>query len=947
VGTLAQSKERPDQYAAGFVQAGARTVIADVAQPHTAYIDWLFVKHISMAGLFTGYPTYHGHPIVTPSVRQPGFVTVLDPTTWSGPFYRSIVYHPRHTTDQVTRTVYRHTDVAPPALTAPGAAEATTPVAYFAESAAVTADGSGAPAGTLAAGTDIRLTGAQTPLADGTKVFAFTTLDGGTSGFVAAGGLAPRDSAAPQLWTLDRPYSPASADGTYPFAIGYRASEVVDARIEIRNAAGTVVKTASLRDDWTRWTWDLVADAGTTVPNGVYTWSLRGADAWGNAPFSASGDVTIDGTDPVSTAEVAGTVGNEGWYVSKPAVTIATTDTGSGVHARRYTIDGGPSKAVTGPITIGTSGDVVVRYWAVDRAGNVEGSRYKTLHIDLVKPVTTAAVTGPVGTNGWFTGPVSVALSAVEVHSGLSGIAAAVDGAPSVPYAVPIALTTEGAHTLTYRATDRAGNLETLRTTTVRIDGTAPTSTGATLAGTMGAEGWYTGPVTVTFAGGSDGLSGFLGYRWRVDGGGPAISTTGTAVVATSGDHVLTWGAQDRAGNVESWKTLTFRMDVDAPVTTATVDGPGTDPGFYRGPVSVTLSAADPHSGVAGVSASVDGATMAPVTGAIALDASGAHTITYRATDRAGNVEAARTLKLVIDRTAPDLGTVTVGGPFSPNGDGTRDSAAISHEITEPGTLVAVVKDGSGATIRSFTARVTGPGTIAWDGRTEAGSVVPDGSYTVTVTPRDRAGNPGAAVTVAVHVFGAFVGGAVSPALFYPQDGDAQAKAAILRATLKRATTVRLQVVDAKGATIRTITRSVDAGTFAFGWDGRTDGGAFAPQGRYTLRFTAGEGNLVETKRFVVVARAFDIRPSLTTALRGRALTVTVVSAEALHTSPRLVIRQPGIAAYRVALRLVGPRTWRATFTVKASRTGTMSLAVDAQDSEGHGQQTRVSLPIR
>jgi flagellar hook assembly protein FlgD len=338
---------------------------------------------------------------------------------------------------------------------------------------------------------------------------------------------------------------------------------------------------------------------------------------------------------------------------------------------------------------------------------------------------------------------------------------------------------------------------------------------------------------------------------------------------------------------------------------------------------------------------------MTPVAAPIGLDATGTHTIAYRATDRAGNVEPTRTLKVVIDRTAPALGSVKVAGPFSPNGDDTRESASIAYAVSEPGSLTAVVKDPGGTTVRAFSANVGLSGTIGWDGRSESGSVVADGAYTLTLTPRDRAGNAGPAMSVPVHVFGAFVGGEVSPALFYPQDGDAQAKAAILRATLRTAAKVRLQVLDAKGVVIRTITRDLDAGTFAFGWDGRTDGGRWAPQGRYTLRYTAGTGSLVETKRFAVVARAFDIRPSLTTARRGRALTVTVVSAEGLHTTPRLVIRQPGISAYKVTLRLVAPRTWRATFTVRASRTGTMTISVDAKDSSGNGQQTRVAVPIR
>src|SRR6476659_7800883 len=242
VGPLSDSKQRPDNYAAGFVQAGARAVIADVAHPHTAYIDWLFTKHLSIRDLFYKYPTYHGHPILTDSVRQPGFKQILDPDYTSSGFYRSIVYDPSLTTDEVTRTWYQATDTVPAALTAPGAAETTADSPFFAD-AALTPTGD--PAG--AAGTKVRITSLPPVLADGTPVVGFTTFDGATSGYANATTFAPRDSSPPKLWTTDAPYSPASAVGTWPFAIGYRASEDVDARIDITNASGAVVRHVLIR----------------------------------------------------------------------------------------------------------------------------------------------------------------------------------------------------------------------------------------------------------------------------------------------------------------------------------------------------------------------------------------------------------------------------------------------------------------------------------------------------------------------------------------------------------------------------------------------------------------------------------------------------------------------------------------------------------------------------
>ncbi|TMD27811.1 MAG: hypothetical protein E6I94_09250, partial [Chloroflexi bacterium] len=272
IGTLSDSKQRVDNYGAGFIAAGARAVIADVSHPHTAYITALFTTRQTIDRLWHTYPTYHGHDIPFMGVRNPGFRAILDPTTRTGPWYRSIIEDPTLTTTMVTRTAYPSTAVNPAGFVVPGAAEVTA-----ADGVAVrgSADLSGDPIATLATGTRLRVTAESPALADGTRVFAVATLDGATAGFVPAAGLAPRDSTPPRIWTLDKPYSVATVDGTYLYALRYRASEAVAAELTIRNAAGDTVRTLATTSDWTTITWDLRDSAGALVPNGTYAWSLR------------------------------------------------------------------------------------------------------------------------------------------------------------------------------------------------------------------------------------------------------------------------------------------------------------------------------------------------------------------------------------------------------------------------------------------------------------------------------------------------------------------------------------------------------------------------------------------------------------------------------------------------------------------------------------------------
>jgi flagellar hook assembly protein FlgD len=948
IGSLSDSKQRVDNYGAGFFAAGARAVLADVYHPHTGYITALFRSNHSINHIFHNYPTYHGNDIPFASVRTPGFRAILDPTTSRGPWFRSVIQDPTLTTVQVAQTAYPVTSANPAGFVVPGAAEvgAADGARLF-----TSADLSGDPSATLGLGTRLRLTAAVAPLADGTRVFAAASLDGTASGFVSATGLLPRDSTPPRIWTLDKPFSIASVDGTYPFALRYRASESIQGQLTVRNTAGQVMRVLTSTSDWTTMTWDLRDTSGALAPNGTYSWSLTAKDGWGNGPIVASGSATIDTTDPQSRSTVTGTLGQNGWIVGPATIAVSATDTGSGLLARRYAVDGGPTKPYSGPFVLTSPASHRVAYYGIDRAGNRETTRWITVRVDAAKPVTTPAISGPAGTNGWWTGPVSVNLAATDAGSGVNEIRASVDGGPAAVVTAPLALAGDGTHTLTYSATDLAGNREATKTLTVRIDSTRPTTGVVTMTGTPGGAGWYRSPVTLGFAG-ADSLSGLAGFRYTVNGGPSTFTSTPAATLSASGTYNVAYWAVDRAGNPAVSQSVAFKMDVRPPVSAATVGGPAGDaPGWYSGPVSVTLSATDDASGVTRIQAAVDGGAMTDYTGPLAVTADGPHAVTFRSTDAAGNVESTRTLSFRIDTRAPALtgvGAVPGFGTLSPNRDGVHEVGTLNYTMSEPGSIAMTIANASGTVVRTvIVPALGGARTVGWDGRMTNGSTAPDGTYRVTLLPRDLAGNVGAAVSTSLDVYTAFRGGTIGSRPFYPQDGDGYARTATVTFALAAPATVQLDVLDWAGRRIRTLRSSRPAGAAAVTWDGRTDSGVFAPQGRYVMRVTASSASLAETKSYWVVAQAFRIATSTATARRGSRLTVTVISAEPLSTVPRLVVRQPGIAAYGLTMTRVYPATYRVTFTVRSSATGTMSLTVSARDSAGQSQSSILRLLVR
>ena len=128
-------------------------------------------------------------------------------------------------------------------------------------------------------------------------------------------------------------------------------------------------------------------------------------------------------------------------------------------------------------------------------------------HPDTTPPVTKVSLSGPARTDGWYTGRVTVTLTATDDDSGVARTQYTIDGGATQTYAGPFTVSGDASHTITYFSTDNAGNTEDTQTVTVNIDATPPTLTLATSTASLWpANGKM---VSVTVSGKiSDNLSG-------------------------------------------------------------------------------------------------------------------------------------------------------------------------------------------------------------------------------------------------------------------------------------------------------------------------------------------------------------------------------------------------------------------------------------------------------
>ncbi|MCL4424296.1 MAG: hypothetical protein M1299_13185 [Firmicutes bacterium] len=242
--------------------------------------------------------------------------------------------------------------------------------------------------------------------------------------------------------------------------------------------------------------------------------------------------------------------------------------------------------------------------------------------LDKTPPTTEALLGGTPGLNGWYTSDVQVTLSASD-NAGGTGVARteySFDGTTWALYTAPFTLASEGSTTIFYRSADKAGNVETAKTQTIKIDKTPPEIT-AVPTTSPNANGWYRTDVVVHFAA-ADAISGL------------ASVTPDITVSAEGAGQLVSGTATDQAGNTAS-AAVTLNADKTPP--DISIASPTTGPYLTSDLLTVSYSAIDGLSGIDTVSAALDGI---PVNNGQVINLSalaGSHSLAVMAEDKAGN----------------------------------------------------------------------------------------------------------------------------------------------------------------------------------------------------------------------------------------------------------------------------------------------------------------------
>jgi hypothetical protein len=459
----------------------------------------------------------------------------------------------------------------------------------------------------------------------------------------------------------------------------------------------------------------------TGLANGSHTYSVYAVDALGNAGTATSITWTVD-TSLFTTSITAGPTGTVA-TANNSLSFVATITSGTTYQCK---VDGGAFALCTSPYATGAlaDGSHTFSVYAVDGAQTTP-TVTRTYTVDTTGPSITisapanAATVAPSG-NVTFTatdttGPVT---TTCKIDAG---------SASSCTSPYPYAGLTDGAHSVTIVATDGAGNSSTL-VRNFTVDATPPNTT------ITGNPASVTNSTTANFTFTS--TESPSTFECQLDGNPIAACTTPKSYPSLSeGSHTFSVRATDQYGNVDaSPATYTWAVDLTAPVAPS-INVPSTN--------IVTSDTTPPVSGLAEANSTVnvyDGATLigtatANGSGAWALSPDptlsvGAHVLTAKATDGAGNISVASVSRTItVDTTAP---VVSLTAPA--NGSSvTTNTPAITFSVTEtnPGTSFCIIDGASPVACTSGTA--TPP--------------LAEGSHTVQVTHTDAAGNVGSSTT--------------------------------------------------------------------------------------------------------------------------------------------------------------------------------------------------------
>ena len=297
---------------------------------------------------------------------------------------------------------------------------------------------------------------------------------------------------------------------------------------------------------------------------------------------------------------------------------------------------------------------------------------------------------------------------------------------------------------------------------------------------------------------------------------------------------------------------------------------------------------------------------------------------------------------VTIDTVAPVVGSASSNSTLiSPNGDGIRHTVTVKLTASGANGWTFSAARLSGSILAAAVATRSGVGgsaAVTWNGRTNAGAIVADGLYRLTLAAVDNAGNRAIrSWTVRVDDTPATLTATAGPTSFSP-NGDGTADSTRLGWSASERITGSARVY--RGTSLIRSWTVTSAGSGAVRWSGTDSVGHAVPDGRYLFRISGRDpaGNLAILSIPVVVDRTLST-------LRWSRSSFYPQDGDAIARTSRLSFSLKRSATVTVGI-YSGSTLVRAIWTARPMAAGSWGWTWDGRNAAG-ALVTRGSYTVR
>ncbi|MGI4872251.1 MAG: HYR domain-containing protein [Janthinobacterium lividum] len=383
-------------------------------------------------------------------------------------------------------------------------------------------------------------------------------------------------------------------------------------------------------------------NAPASFPKGVTTVTWKAADMAGNMA-TATQTVTVKDTErPIITAPMAVSVSTNPGQCAATGVALGNATAGDNCT--------GVVVANNAPASY-PKGTTTVTWTATDASGNVATAAQTVTVKDTELPTITAPAAVAVAADASQCAATNVALGNATAGDNCADVTVSNNAPASYP---------KGTTTVTWTATDAAGNVATATQTVTVTDRTAPVALARNVSVQLNASG----KANVSAAQVNNGSSDNCGIA--------SVTVSPSAFTcANVGPNAVTLTITDNSSNVSTATATVMVVDAIAPTAIAqNVSVQLNASGQASVSASQVNNGSSDNCGIASLALSKTAFTCANV---------GANPVTLTITDNSGNVSTATATVTVVDATAPVVLTRNLSVQLNANGSASITAAQVNN----------------------------------------------------------------------------------------------------------------------------------------------------------------------------------------------------------------------------------------------------------------------------